>query len=140
MPDDVTPGSVMSGFWRWAGIGVFAVLLLTGIIVGGQKLGFWLDTQSVHHQSNVIRQNYATQQSDLQQMTGYISTVTTIQAQEDGASGQQLADLKAQALGIGNQACQVASQLSIPLGAEAGWVRINCSNGVVALTSPLRKG
>lgn len=140
MHSDITPGSVMSGFWKWAGVVALALALITAIIIGGQKLGFWLDTQNVRHQSNVIRLNYATQRSDLQQMTGYISTVTSIQVQEDSASGQQLADLKAQALGIGNQACQVAAQLSIPLGAETGWVRTNCTNGVVSTASPLRKG
>jgi hypothetical protein len=141
LSSEITPGEVVTYFWRWFWVGVLALAVIAALIAGSQTGWFWLDTRAVQHQSQVIRLNYATQESDLQQMTGYISSVTTIGTEEAAGVGrQQLAGLRAQALGIGNQACQVAAQLSIPLGAQAGWVHANCANGVVGATSPLRKG
>ena len=140
MSDEITPATVWSGFWRWLSVGILALAVLGGVIYAGSQFGWWLQGQAIQHQSNNIRNNYATQESYVSQLSGYVSSIDGIAVQEGGTSGQQLADLRAQALGIGNQACQVASQISIPLGADSAWVHANCSAGAVALTSPLRKG
>jgi hypothetical protein len=137
---EITPATVWAGFWKWLSVGVLGLALLGGIIYAGSQFGWWLQGQAIQHQSNNIRGNYATQESYVSQLSGYISTVEDIAFQEPQASGVQLAGLKAQALGVGNQACQVAAQISIPLGADSGWVRANCSGGAVSLSSPLRKG
>ena len=134
----------MIGFWRLTGratvIGALAVALIAGLTVGGWQAGWWFRTQNVQRQSQVIRLNYATQESYLQQVSSYIATIDGIRTQEASASGVQLADLRAQALGVGNQACALVPQIAISLGADRSWVRVNCSAGAVALTSPLRKG
>lgn len=138
--DEITPATVWAGFWKWLSTGVLALALIGGIIYAGSQFGWWLQGQGIKHQSSNIRNNYATQESYISQLSGYISSVEDIAFQEPQASGIQLAGLKSQALGIGNQACQVAAQISIPLGADSGWVRANCSGGAVSLSSPLRKG
>jgi len=140
MSDEFTPGSVVAGFWRWFWVVVLALALLAAFIVGSQTGWFWLDTRAVQHQSNVIRLNYATQEAYLQQLQGYIAQVVTDQQQELGLSGQQLADMRAGALGIGQQACAKAADISISLGPSGAWVKANCQFGVVSATSPLRKG
>jgi hypothetical protein len=137
---EITPATVWAGFWKWLSVGILALALLGGIIYAGSRFGWWLQGQAIQHQSNNIRNNYATQESYVSQLSGYISTIDGIAVQEPQAAGTQLAGLKAQALGTGNQACQVAAQISIPLGADSGWVRANCSGGAVSLSSPLRKG
>lgn len=140
MPDEITPGGVMAGFWRWFGVGLFALLVIAALIAGSQTGWFWLDTRAVQHQSNVIRLNYATQEAYLQQMQGYISQILTDQEQEPSLSGQQLADMRAAALGLGQQACAKAADISISLGPSGAWVKTNCQYGVVSATSSLRKG
>lgn len=137
---EITPGDVMTGFWRWFGVVVFALIVLAALIMGSQTGWFWLDTRAVQHQSDVIRLNYATQEAYLQQMQGYISQVLTDQEQEPSLSGQQLADMRAAALGLGQQACAKAADISISLGPSAGWVKTNCKYGAVSPASPLRRG
>ena len=137
---EITPGRVWAGFWTWLSVGLLALALTGGLIYAGSQFGWWLQSQGIRHQSDNIRGNYATQEAYVSQLSGYIATIDGIAVQEPQASGIQLADLKTQALGTGNQACQVAAQISIPLGADTGWVRANCSGGAVSLSSPLRKG
>lgn len=136
--DDITPATVWAGFWRWLSIGILSLAVIGGVIYAGTQFGWWLQGQSINHQSQFIRGNYATQESYLSQLSNLIAQIRGIAVQEDGANGQQLADLRAQALGLGNQACQLIPQISIPLGADSSWAGANCSAGAVTLTSPLR--
>ena len=43
---DITPGEVMSGFWRWFGVAVFAVIVIAGVILGGWQAGWWFSNQN----------------------------------------------------------------------------------------------
>jgi hypothetical protein len=138
--DEITPAQVWTGFWKWLSVGLLGLALLGGLIYAGSQFGWWLQGQGIAHQSNNIRNNYATQESYVSQLSGYVSSIEGIAVQEAGTSGQQLVNLQAQALGIGNQACGVAAQISISLGADSSWVRANCSAGAVSVASPLRKG
>lgn len=137
--DAETSANLTTGVAWLIGI-IVSVVLIAALVLGGWAAGWWFTTQDVQRQSNAIRLNYATQESDLNQVSSWISQIDGIKVQEDGVSGLQLADLKAQALGIGNQLCALVPQISIPLGSDASWVRTNCSAGAVSLTSPLRKG
>jgi len=136
---DIGPRDVTRPLWQWKWVITAASVLLCALILGGWQAGWWFATQNVQRQSNVIRLNYATQESYLSQVSGYIATIDGIAVQEAQAAGGQLAGLRAQALGIGNQACALVPQISIPLGADAGWVRANCASGAVKVTSPLRR-
>jgi len=137
MSDDITPASVMTAFWRWFGVILLALALIAALVVGGWQAGWWFTTQDVARQSNVIRNNYATQETYLQQLSKYIGNLAVIKVQEDQAGGQELADLQAEARGQGQQACQLVPQISIPLGTDAGWVAANCAGGALSPSSAL---
>jgi len=140
LSSEITPGEVVTYFWRWFWVGVLALAVIAALIAGSQTGWFWLDTRAVQHQSQVIRLNYATQEAYVQQMQGYIAQILTDQEQELGLSGAQLADMRAAALGLGQQACAKAADVSISLGPSGSWVRANCKYGAVNPASPLRKG
>jgi hypothetical protein len=123
----------------FAGLIVF-LLVVAGVVVGAWQAGWWFQTKDIQRQSNVIRLNYATQESYLSELSQYIGTIDGIESEEAQTSGTQLADLQAQALSTGNQACALVPQLSISLGADQSWVSANCQAGAVSPGSPLRKG
>jgi hypothetical protein len=137
----ISPAGVAIAFWRWAWICAGVLALAGGFILIGWRVGWWFTAQDVTRQARVVQNNYATQE-------GYISAITDDVAQLDGviASEPGAADasaLRAQAIGIGNQACLEASYLtgSVPVTPTMkSWISGNCYAGAVSLTSPLRNG
>jgi hypothetical protein len=35
--EDITPASVMTGFWRWFGVGILGIALIVAAVFGGRK-------------------------------------------------------------------------------------------------------
>jgi hypothetical protein len=138
--EDITPASVMAGFWRWFGVGVLALALLAALIVGGWRAGWWFAAQNATRQNSLIQHGVSNQESQEAQMTSGISTVLNITTQMTQASGQELADLQAQRLGVARVACQNAAQITNIPAQQAGWVRQNCLDGTVNPASPLNQG
>lgn len=137
---DITPGSVMSGFWRWFGVGVFALAVLAGLILGGWRAGWWFTNQNANRNAHLIRNGYSNQQTLRDQITQQIGNVYSMTTQITVATDQsQAAALKAQRAAIAGMACQDASEVTgDPLPAQqAQWVAVNCSAGAVSPTSPL---
>lgn len=145
MYDDPTPTGVIRGTWRWfpaAVVVTVAVLLLGGgITLVGWQANWWFASHNVTRQAHLVQNNYATQE-------GYLSAISNDVAQLDGVIAEEsgspdAAALRAQAIGIGNQACLEASYLtgSVPVPAEMqAWINGNCDAGAVSLTSPIRTG
>jgi hypothetical protein len=137
--DDITPATVMAGFWRWFGVGVLALALLAALIVGGWRAGWWFAVQNNSRQAHMIQNGYANQSGLLAALNTDLNTIESITVQMDSASGQQLADLTAQRAGVAKDACTKASEITVSLGGDQGWVARNCSGGSLAITSPLAR-
>jgi len=138
----ITPARYIATGWKWAGAALLTAALVTGIILGGWQLGWWLHAHNVNRQAHVIQNGYANQSALQQQVAQGIANVDTITVQMDGSAGQQLADLHAQRLAVAGTVCDNAARISaaVPLPAtEQQWVSRNCSDGVLSLSSPLRK-
>lgn len=135
--DDITPASVMAGFWKWFGTGVLALVLLAGLWQAGWIFSNANTTRNAHQ----VQNNYNTQE-------GYISAIGNDVAQIDGIVAQipaasDRAALRSQAIAVGDQACLEASYLtgSVPVPASMkSWIAANCSAGAVSPSSPLMKG
>jgi hypothetical protein len=139
---EMTPGTVMSGFWRWFGVGVFALAVSAGIVLGGWKAGWWFANQNANNQAHVTQNGYSNQTTLHQQVTSNIATVRSLTSQIDSAAkdSQQAADLKAQRMAVAGTACEDASEVSSadPLPAsQQQWASANCSDGVVSPSSSL---
>ena len=133
--DEITPASVMTGFWRWAGIGILALVLLSALIVGGWQAGWWFTNQNANRQAHMIRNGYSNQQTLREQITTQIANVDALGVSIAQASGdpQEITALQSQRIAVVNIACQDASEITgDPLPAqEAQWVTGNCLAGVI---------
>lgn len=139
---EITPASVMSGFWRWFGVGLFALVLLSALILGGWQAGWWFSNQDVNRQTAQIQNSDSNQRALVADLLSQISNVENATVQMDGASGQQRADLHAQRLGFARLACADAAQISSATVLRAGapaWIKANCLAGTVSPGSSLEK-
>jgi hypothetical protein len=101
----------------------------------------WLPTALLTRQAHVVQNNYATQEGYITAITNDVASLDGVIAEESGSP--DAAALRAQAIGIGNQACLEASYLtgSVPLVPSVrSWIAANCSAGAVSLASPIRTG
>ena len=139
MNTDMGPGQVMATFWKWAGVGVFGLAVVTGLIIGGWQLGWWFQAQNATRQAQNTQNGYSNQSTLRQQVTAQLATVETITTQRAAAGTDQsvTAALRAQRMGIASIVCADAAQISgTPLPAEqAQWVSVNCSAGTVSPSS-----
>jgi len=134
MSTDITPGTVMSGFWRWFGVGLFTLLVLAALILGGWAAGWWFTNQNIGREAHAIRNGYSNQQTLREQITAQIANVDTLTTQIAASKDRNLiAALKAQRASIAGIACQDAAGVTgDPLPAQqAQWVTANCAAGVV---------
>ena len=138
---EVTPGTVMSSFWRWSGVAVLMAAVIVAIVLGGWQAGWWFSNQNVNRQAEQTQNGYSNQTTLRQQVTANIATADSITTQiaEAGNAGQ-VAALKAQRAAVAATACMDASEVSsadpLPAGQQQ-WATVNCSNGVVSPSSSL---
>jgi hypothetical protein len=52
---DITPAGVMVAFWRWFWIGLLALALLCGLILGGWQAGWWFAAQNTNRQARITQ-------------------------------------------------------------------------------------
>lgn len=140
MYDDVSPGAVWRGFWRWSGIGLAALVLLGGLIVGGWQAGWWFTAHNATRQAQAIQNGYSNQSTLRSQVISKLADVTQVTAQIAATKDPgEVAALKDQRAAIAGIACSDAAQVTgDPLPADqARWVAVNCSDGTVSPSSPL---
>ena len=139
MSTDITPGTVMSGFWRWFGVGLFTLLVLAVLILVGWQAGWWFAGQNATREAHLIRNGYSSQQSLREQITQQIANVDTLTTQIAATKDSNLTSaLKAQRAAVAGIACQDAAGVTgDPLPAQqAQWVTVNCAAGAVRPGSP----
>ena len=137
-----TPTEVITNFWRWLWVGVGALALLAVLILGGWQAGWWFSNHNINRQTQQIQNSDSNQRALVADITSQIATVESITVQMAGASGQQLADLHAQRLGVARVACGDAAQLSasdVLGGGVPQWIKANCLAGTVSPGSSLEK-
>lgn len=131
---DITPGTVMSQFWRWFGVSLFALAILAGLILGGWQAGWWFTNQNINRQAHAIRNGYSNQQTLREQITTQIGNVDTLTSQIAAThDGNLIAALKAQRAAVAAIVCQDASEVTgdpLPTS-QAQWVSSNCQAGNV---------
>jgi hypothetical protein len=140
--DDVTPASVMAGFWRWFGIGVLATALIVGLLFGARQLGWIWAKQDVNRSTQIIQGSNSNQVSLVNQLDTQIGNVLTATTQLAGLpkGSQQYADIHAQRLGFARLACTDADQITITIPAsQRAWIKVNCLDGTLNPASPLNK-
>ena len=134
----IPPGAVRAGS-RGLIAGVIGIALLAAIVIGGWQANWWFASHNATRQNNLIQSGVSNQESQESQLVSNIGTIGTITVQMDSVSGQELADLHAERLGIARKACLNAAQLTAIPPEEASWVSQNCLAGAVSPTSPLEK-
>ena len=140
--DDITPAGVMIGFWRWFWVAVLGCVLLGAVIVGLWQVGWIFSNANVNRQTQQIQNSDSNQRALVSDLTAQIASTEAITSQMAAASGQQLADLHAQRLGVARIACGDAAQLStsdVLGGGVPQWIKSNCLAGTVSPGSSLEK-
>ena len=138
--DDITPAGVMIGFWRWFWVAVLGCVLLGAVIVGLWQVGWIFSNANVNRQTQQIQNSDSNQRALVSDLTAQIANTEAITSQMAAASGQQLADLHAQRLGVARIACGDAAQLStsdVLGGGVPQWIKSNCLAGTVSPGSSL---
>lgn len=136
----ITPGTVMSGFWRWFGVGVFALIVIGALILGGHYAGWWLSNDNATRLNQQIQNGASNQETLRAQVTDKIGAVQQITVQIADPQNKPMAGaLKAQRASVAGIACADAAQITgVPLhGQQAAWVAANCSDGNVKPSSSL---
>ena len=132
----ITPTDVAVQFWRWFWVGIGALVLAAGLILGGWAAGWWFTAQNATRQAELTQNGYANQTTLRQQVTSQLAQVDTITTQiaEAGSDASLVTALKAQRMSIAGIACSDAAQISgTPLPAQqAQWVSTNCADGTVS--------
>ena len=139
---DASPTSVMNQVRRWFLLVLAACLLLAGLIYGGWQAGWWFSNQNINRQTQQIQNSDSNQRALVSDLTNQIASTEAITSQMAAASGQQLADLHAQRLGVARIACGDAAQLStsdVLGGGVPQWIKSNCLAGTVSPGSLLEK-
>jgi uncharacterized protein YlxW (UPF0749 family) len=144
MPDyePITPtGAVVAGFrWMWVAIIAFVVALVAVTVLW--QIGWIFSNANVNRQTQQIQNSDSNQRALVADLTSQIANTESITSQMAAASGQQLADLHAQRLGVARIACGDAAQLS---GSDVlgdgvpQWIKSNCLAGTVSPGSSLEK-
>ena len=126
------------GFHIAAGI-TGLVIVIALIVLGGWQIGWWFTNQNVNHESHVLRNSYANQQTLRDQITQNIGTVLSVSTQiaETNDVGVT-ASLKAQRVAVVNIVCGDAAQLAgDSLAADqAQFISANCQAGSISSASP----
>ena len=68
----------MKTVMAYVGAGVLALAVIVGILIGGQRLGWWMKTYDVNKGSQVYQQGYGAQTAYAQQMNNLVSQVAGI--------------------------------------------------------------
>lgn len=130
------PAEVAVAFWRWFWVGVAALVLLAGLIVGGWQLGWWFQAQNATRQAQNTQNGYSNQTTLRQQVTSQLATVDTITTQIAANQGDTslVTALDAQRMSVAGIVCSDAAQITgTPLPAQqAEWVSANCADGTVS--------
>jgi len=141
--NEITPGAVVSVFWRWFWVAIGGLAVLTAVIsllyFTVWHESWWFSNQNANRQAHQIRNGYSNQQSLRDQITAQIGNVTQATTQIAFATdAQQTAALKAQRAAIAGIACQdIAEVTGDPLPAQQQqWAAANCQAGSVRPGSP----
>lgn len=125
----------MSGFWRWFGVGVFALIVIGALILGGWQAGWWFSNQNATREAHQIRNGYSNQQTLREQITQQIGNVDaeTVQITQAAGDPAEVSALKAQRIATVNITCQDAAEVTgDPLpSAQGSWATRNCLAGVI---------
>lgn len=139
---DFSPRAVRRASIRWAPTAGAGVVLVAAFVLLMWQAGWWFAAHNVNRQTNLIQGSDSNQRALVSDITEKIGDVATATTEMDAASGQQLADLRAQRLGFARIACQDAAQLSpadVIGNGVPQWIRVNCTAGTLSPSSPLNK-
>jgi hypothetical protein len=143
MYDDVTPGEVQRGFFRWlpTALIILAVILIVGggVTYAGAKFGWWLSARSAANQTRVIENGPGYQTAKTDDLNAQIANVLDLTTSMIGTSGSEYDALHAQRLGDARLACADAAQITTIPADQRGWVAANCADGTPNPSSPLLK-
>lgn len=98
----------------WVGGIVVAILVIAGIVVGGQQAGFWLQHNQTEFEAHNLRDSYGNQERLREDASEKAAEVAKIEAQisELPSGSETVAKLHAQAELIESIACHDIGQIN----------------------------
>jgi hypothetical protein len=120
----------MRSFFAWLGGLLVAALLVTGVIVGGWQLGWWMTSAATNRQAHIYQHSYGAQAAYVQQLTQAVRDVADVDVQiaDPHTPASELPALRGQRAAIIAQACDTYSRVTAPLPENlASFTAANCS-------------
>ncbi len=123
---------------------ILGLALIAAIVLGGWQAGWWFKTQNTNRTARLYQHQYGRQTALRDEVSRKLGSITDLTAQlaDPSLDSGQAAALTAQRLAIGRVVCQDAEQINkvtdLPPDQQQ-FVSLNCSNGDVSLSSPLRQ-
>lgn len=111
-------------------IGIGAVVVAVGILIGGWQLGWWAKSYAASRSAAIYQQSYGAQTADIQQLRQLMTEVAGIDAQvaDPSTPASEVSALQSQRAAEINQACGVGALVSPTLlpSPEQHWIAANC--------------
>jgi len=123
---------------------ILGLALIAAIVLGGWQAGWWFKTQNTNREARLYQHQYGRQTALRDEVSRKLGSITDLTAQlaDPSLGPDQVAALGAQRLAIGRVVCQDAEQINkvtdLPPDQQQ-FVSLNCTNGDVSLSSPLRQ-
>lgn len=133
-----TPADFWRAFWGWFGVIVFCLFGVVTLALAGINGSWWWQSTNANHQNQIIQNGNSNQETLRDEITHKIGDVQQYTLQIDNpAYAAEKADIKQSRYYAAGIVCGDAAQITgVPLRpAQDHWVRLNCSNGNVKVTS-----
>jgi hypothetical protein len=107
----------MRSFFAWVGGGLVVAALVTGVVVGGWQLGWWMTSAATNRQAHIYQHSYGAQAAYVQQLSQAQRDVAAVDVQlhDPHTPASELTALRAQRAAIVGQACDTYARVTAPL-------------------------
>jgi hypothetical protein len=136
--NDYTPASAIRGFWAWVPVALLVLAAMATLAYFGAEGSWWWQNQNANHQNQIIQNGNSNQSTLRDEITHKISDVEQMSVQiGNPAYAADKANIEQSRYYAASIVCGDAAQITgVRLRpAQDYWVRLNCSNGTVKVTS-----
>jgi len=120
----------MRAAFTWIGAVAAAAVVVTGIVVGGWQLGWWMKAAATNRNAHIYQHSYGAQSAFVQQLSQAVRDVADVDVQiaDPHTPASELPALRDQRAAIIEQACDTAARVTSPLPDPlASFVASNCN-------------
>lgn len=135
---EYTPASAWRAIWAWFSLVVFGLFAIATLVYFGAEGSWWWQSENANHQNQIIQNGNSYQSTLRDEITKKIGDVQqyTVQIGNPAYKAEKSAIEQSRYYAAGIVCGDAAQITGVPLRpAQDHWVRLNCLNGNVKVTS-----